>query len=124
MRSSMRCSPRGCQVRYGGLRFGAPSTAQAGPCWSARAVQPRSPAGPAEEKPRAGVDIGPGLGVHCSWDIHMARQDNSFTATTRQIRVTVRAFYLADQSEPDRAHFVWAYRVTIENKGGDTVQLL
>lgn len=54
----------------------------------------------------------------------MARPDNSFTETTRHIRVTVRAFYLADQSEPDRAHFVWAYRVTIENKGTVTVQLM
>jgi ApaG protein len=54
----------------------------------------------------------------------MARQDNSYSATTRAIRVTVRAFYLADQSEPDRAHYVWAYRVTIENQGRETVQLV
>ncbi|HYF06726.1 MAG TPA: Co2+/Mg2+ efflux protein ApaG [Acetobacteraceae bacterium] len=54
----------------------------------------------------------------------MAPQDNSFTATTRSIRVTVRAYYLADQSAPERAHFVWAYRVSIENQGRETVQLL
>lgn len=47
-----------------------------------------------------------------------------YNATTRDIRVTVRAFYLADQSEPERSHFVWAYRVAIRNGGRDTVQLL
>lgn len=47
-----------------------------------------------------------------------------FTATTRDIRVSVRAFYLADQSQPEESHFVWAYRVTIENQGPRTVQLL
>ncbi|MBW8268273.1 Co2+/Mg2+ efflux protein ApaG [Caldovatus aquaticus] len=51
------------------------------------------------------------------------RQD-AYCETTRGIRVTVRAFYLADQSQPERAHYVWAYRVTIENLGTETVQLL
>ncbi len=49
---------------------------------------------------------------------------DDYTETTRSIRVSVRAFYLADQSEPERSHFVWAYRVTIANEGRDTVQLL
>ncbi|HEY4253375.1 MAG TPA: Co2+/Mg2+ efflux protein ApaG [Roseomonas sp.] len=53
----------------------------------------------------------------------MARND-AFEETTRGVRVTVRAFYLADQSEPERGHYVWAYRVTIANQGGETVQLL
>ena len=48
----------------------------------------------------------------------------SFTEVTREVRVTVRAFYLADQSEPERGHYVWAYRVTIANEGRRTVQLL
>jgi ApaG protein len=47
-----------------------------------------------------------------------------YSATTRRIRVNVRAFYLADQSEPERGHFVWAYRVAIRNEGEQTVQLL
>jgi ApaG protein len=47
-----------------------------------------------------------------------------YTETTQGIRVSVRSFYLADQSEPERSHFVWAYRVTIENRGNRTVQLL
>ncbi|SFK25234.1 Co2+/Mg2+ efflux protein ApaG [Falsiroseomonas stagni] len=49
---------------------------------------------------------------------------DDYSETTRDIRVSVRSFYLADQSEPDRSHFVWAYRVTIENRGRHTVQLL
>jgi ApaG protein len=47
-----------------------------------------------------------------------------YTATTRAIRVSVRSFYLTDQSEPDEGKFVWAYRVRIENTGPETVQLL
>jgi ApaG protein len=49
---------------------------------------------------------------------------DDYKATTRAIRVSVRAFYLADQSEPDRSHFVWAYRVAITNEGAETVQLM
>ena len=49
---------------------------------------------------------------------------DDYRQTTRGIRVTVRAFFLADQSEPDRGHYVWAYRVAIENAGAETVQLL
>jgi ApaG protein len=48
----------------------------------------------------------------------------AYSATTRNIRVSVRAFYLTDQSDPEQAHYVWAYRVTIENQGQETVQLL
>jgi ApaG protein len=48
----------------------------------------------------------------------------AYAATTREVRVTVRSYYLADQSEPDQNHFVWAYRVSIENTGRRTVQLL
>jgi ApaG protein len=47
-----------------------------------------------------------------------------FEQTTRDIRVTVRTFYLSDQSEPERNHFVWAYRVSIANQGRRSVQLL
>ncbi len=49
---------------------------------------------------------------------------DDYNETTRDVRVSVRTFYLADQSEPDRSHYVWAYRVTIENLGARTVQLL
>lgn len=46
-----------------------------------------------------------------------------YTATTRDIRVTVRPTYLDEQSAPNDSHFVWAYHVTIENLGRETVQL-
>lgn len=48
----------------------------------------------------------------------------AYTAETRHIRVTVRAFYLEDQSQPDEGHYVWAYQVRIENRGREPVQLL
>ena len=49
---------------------------------------------------------------------------DAYTETTRGIRVTVRSFYLEDQSQPDEGRFVWAYRVTITNESQQTVQLL
>jgi ApaG protein len=48
----------------------------------------------------------------------------NYTAVTRDISVSVRAFYLADQSSPDEGRYVWAYRIRIQNHGRDTVQLL
>ena len=47
-----------------------------------------------------------------------------YAQTTRDVCVSVRSFFLADQSRPDESHFVWAYRVRIENRGRETVQLL
>ena len=47
-----------------------------------------------------------------------------YSRTTRDVCVSVRSFYLADQSQPDENHFVWAYRVKIENQGPEPVQLL
>ncbi len=47
-----------------------------------------------------------------------------YALTTRGVTVTVRSFFLADQSNPDENRFVWAYRVRIENLGPDTVRLL
>ena len=38
--------------------------------------------------------------------------------------MTVRTFFLEDQSEPDEGKWVWAYQVRIENQGRETVQLL
>jgi ApaG protein len=49
---------------------------------------------------------------------------DAFIATTRGIQVTVRSFYLEDQSAPEEARYVWAYRVEIRNQGRETVQLL
>ena len=47
-----------------------------------------------------------------------------YVKTTRGIRISVRSFYLEDQSNPDDHHFVWAYRVKIENNGRESVQLM
>ena len=47
-----------------------------------------------------------------------------YSQTTRLITVSVDPLYLEDQSSPDENHFVWAYRVRIENKSGETVQLM
>ncbi|HEY8288224.1 MAG TPA: Co2+/Mg2+ efflux protein ApaG [Acetobacteraceae bacterium] len=47
-----------------------------------------------------------------------------YSKITREVRVSVRSFYLSDQSQPEENHFVWAYRVKIENQGREPVQLL
>jgi len=47
-----------------------------------------------------------------------------FQATTAGITVTVRVFYLAEQSKPEAGQFVWAYRVNITNGSAITVRLL
>lgn len=49
---------------------------------------------------------------------------SDFTATTREVRVSVRAFFLPDRSKPDEGQFFWAYRVRIANEGAAPVQLL
>jgi ApaG protein len=51
-----------------------------------------------------------------------ARAD--YSRTTRDVHVSVRSFFLADQSQPDENHFVWAYRVKIDNQGPEPIQLL
>lgn len=47
-----------------------------------------------------------------------------YIATTQAIRVSVEPSYLDDQSSPSDNHYVWAYRVRIENGGAKTVQVL
>ena len=46
-----------------------------------------------------------------------------YNAATKGIEVTVKPFFLEDQSAPQDGHFVWAYWIRIENRGGETVQL-
>ena len=46
-----------------------------------------------------------------------------FSKTTNNIHVSVKSYYLEEQSEPDAQHYVWAYQVTINNIGQQTVQL-
>jgi ApaG protein len=49
---------------------------------------------------------------------------DNYSKTTRDIRVSVRSFFLADQSRPDEGKFMWAYRIRIDNLGREPVQLL
>lgn len=46
-----------------------------------------------------------------------------YRETTRAITVSVEPTYLEDQSAPDESHYVWKYRVRIENHGEEVVQL-
>ena len=46
-----------------------------------------------------------------------------YCETTAGITITVKPYYLEEQSAPDQAHFMWAYHVRIENNGSRTVQL-
>jgi ApaG protein len=48
----------------------------------------------------------------------------NYQATTRGLRVTVQPIYLDDQSSVEENRYVWAYHVTIENSGEETVQLI
>lgn len=47
-----------------------------------------------------------------------------YTAITRSIAVSVETRYLETHSSPDDSQYFWSYRVTIENEGDETVQLL
>lgn len=46
-----------------------------------------------------------------------------YESTTNRIKVTVKPYYLEEQSSPGDDHYVWAYHIRIENAGSDTVQL-
>ena len=47
-----------------------------------------------------------------------------YKAITRGIAVSVEPSYLEANSSPGDSQYFWAYRVTIENQGRETVQLL
>ena len=47
-----------------------------------------------------------------------------YVANTRGVVVSVEPSYLAARSSPDTSQYFWAYRVIIENRGRETVQLL
>jgi len=49
---------------------------------------------------------------------------NPYLAVTRVIAVRVEPSYLEAHSVPASSQYFWAYRVTIENQGLETVQLL
>jgi len=45
-------------------------------------------------------------------------------ATTDGVTIRVSVSYLAEQSEPRRGRWFWAYHIRVENEGARTVQLL
>jgi len=47
-----------------------------------------------------------------------------YVAITRGIEVSVEPTYLESRSSPATSQYFWAYRVTISNHSGETVQLL
>lgn len=47
-----------------------------------------------------------------------------YSATTRNIKITVVPVYLEEQSDPEEHHYVWAYTVQLENLGEQKVQLV
>ena len=46
-----------------------------------------------------------------------------FTATTQGIKVSVTSEYQAEYSNPLKAHYVFTYRIVIENQSDFTIQL-
>lgn len=46
-----------------------------------------------------------------------------YQKTTHNIRISVDTDFLEDQSDSHSGHYVWAYHVTIENLGEETVTL-
>lgn len=47
-----------------------------------------------------------------------------YEAVTHDIKVTAKPSFLADQSDPDKHQFFWAYTIEIVNLGARSVQLL
>ena len=47
-----------------------------------------------------------------------------YQKTTRKITVTVKPYFLDEQSEPSEDQYYWAYHVKISNQSDETVQLL
>ena len=39
-----------------------------------------------------------------------------YSKTTNKINITVRPFYLEDQSAPNDNHYVWSYQITINTE--------
>lgn len=46
-----------------------------------------------------------------------------YSKTTNGITVSVEPSYLEDQSSPENNQYVWAYRITIENRGNEPARL-
>ena len=46
-----------------------------------------------------------------------------YSKTTRGITVTVKPYFLDEQSSPQENHYVWAYQVNIKNSSNNTMKL-
>jgi len=46
-----------------------------------------------------------------------------YDRTTHSIRVCVEPFFMEEQSSPEDGRYVWAYRIQIQNRGLEPVQL-
>lgn len=43
---------------------------------------------------------------------------------TQNIKITVESMYKSEYSKPDKQYYIFAYKITIENKGEHTIQLM
>ena len=57
-------------------------------------------------------------------DIHLSSHNHSYTQTTHDIRITVVPEYLPEQSSTEANVYCYAYHITIENLGAQTVKLI
>jgi len=46
-----------------------------------------------------------------------------YSKTTNGVTVSVQPYFLDEQSSPNENHYVWAYKVNIQNHSQDTVKL-
>ncbi len=53
----------------------------------------------------------------------MSETMNTITATTEGIEVSVKTEFQPDYSSPFQSHFVFSYRIRIENHSNNTIQL-
>jgi ApaG protein len=57
-------------------------------------------------------------------DALLNRVSAMYEKTTQAIKVSVRPYYLEDESDPSNNHYFWAYNVVVENEGMEAVQLV
>jgi len=48
----------------------------------------------------------------------------TYEETTEGVHIAVQSYFLNEQSDPEEAQFVWAYRIKISNQGQVPVKLL
>jgi ApaG protein len=57
-------------------------------------------------------------------NISMSNNFFDYQQTTHSISISVSAYFLEEESLPERNHYVWAYHIRIENLSQHTVQVL